>query len=230
MRYEAKPCNFQNCSLQLAGSSLAALGLLPLACMTTPDYNLASPPTLLAAGTLQGSPVNLDPTSIVAPSRGQGVFVGSVTVPWSCDVLHGGESGKVAIKSVEDGKVRLPRNVRREVRLLAGLQHDNVSCLAVCQICIAYLITIVPTDPTTSQRLPNSADLFGADRHIHHFHSLLPSPSSYTTVHTVLHTFDCALAFTLCPHRPLSRPSAHLGGRPSALTRASRRSPRYRTE
>ncbi|ORY77570.1 kinase-like domain-containing protein [Leucosporidium creatinivorum] len=94
--------------------------------MATPDYNLDSPTTLLAPGTLQGAPINLDPTSVVAPSREQGIYVGSLTVPLTDALLHGGEAGKVAIKSVEDGRVRLPRNVRREVRLLAGLQHDNI--------------------------------------------------------------------------------------------------------
>lgn len=100
--------------------------------MAVPDYNSHSPPTLLAFGTLQGGPVNLDPSTILPPADEHGVYRATLRLPLSDTLRHGGDASLVAIKSVEDGRTREPRNVRGEVRLLQALQHDNV------RICVVH--------------------------------------------------------------------------------------------
>ncbi|KAL8279439.1 hypothetical protein RQP46_008251 [Phenoliferia psychrophenolica] len=79
---------------------------------TPAEYNLASPPSLLVAGLRLGAPICLVPSTIEPlDDSGRGIFTGSLYGAHAEDVVRGGEKGRVAIKRVEDGRARVPRNV-----------------------------------------------------------------------------------------------------------------------
>ncbi|GAA5834590.1 hypothetical protein JCM11251_007048 [Rhodosporidiobolus azoricus] len=96
------------------------------------DYNTPHPPTLFAAGILRGDPINVDPCSI-RPSNASGLFLANLTCPLRTpdgkDVQRDGEENLVAVKVVEDDRTRVPRDGKREARLLAKLDHPNILAL-----------------------------------------------------------------------------------------------------
>lgn len=98
------------------------------------DYNLPHPPSLIQAGLLRGQPIGVDPDSFHAFSindyDGRRVYR-AATIGRDdgirSDGVRGGQKGFVAIKVVEDGLERRPRNLQREIQLLNGMNHPNVS-------------------------------------------------------------------------------------------------------
>ncbi|KAI5481642.1 arylamine N-acetyltransferase [Pseudohyphozyma bogoriensis] len=94
------------------------------------EYNLPSPPTLFVPGLLRGSPINLDPATLrLLPGGGRSVFVGNIFNESAERDVRGGEKGVVAVKVVDDGRFRVPRNARREATLLGKMDHVNVLSL-----------------------------------------------------------------------------------------------------
>ncbi|KAM0750537.1 kinase-like protein [Meredithblackwellia eburnea MCA 4105] len=94
---------------------------------TEPDYNASQPSSLLVPGLLRGEPVGVDPTSITPlDDSGRGLFAAKTVSEEVGAFLSGGRPGWVAVKSVEEGRTRIPRNVRREATLLGKLMHENV--------------------------------------------------------------------------------------------------------
>ncbi|BGP35504.1 hypothetical protein JCM10296v2_007342 [Rhodotorula toruloides] len=103
--------------------------------MSTPDYNVDNPSTLLEAGVLQGRAVGID-LSTIRPFEGRPIFLANLARCGSSNdesnaarKLRGGLRSAVAIKAVEEDRSRIPRDGRREARLLAKLAHPNVLSL-----------------------------------------------------------------------------------------------------
>lgn len=198
---------------------------------TTPDYNLSNPPTLYAAGTLNGSPVNLDPTSC-HPLDGDGaVLKGRLTVPLSKTIAQGGERDWVCVKRVEEGGGRWPRDVKREIRLLQEMIHENVSLEPLLLVSIH-----LPTVRRLEQILPLlSAYLLPSESTPTRFYTLFtpfyplplwdilncpllvpPTPGFDLIVHSLAHQLISAVAYLHAQeppiaHRDLSRGNVVIG-------------------
>ena len=94
------------------------------------SYNLANPPSLLYPGLLDDAAIELDQSSLapLSTTNNSRVYTGKTHNPALS--FRGGVAGCVAIKVVEDGVVRVPRNMRREANLLCRMQHPNVRSLS----------------------------------------------------------------------------------------------------
>ncbi|BGP27767.1 CMGC/CDK protein kinase [Rhodotorula toruloides] len=136
--------------------------------MTTPDHNLDNPPTLLEAGTYGGRAIGIDPSTI-RPLEGRPVFLANLAhlgftgdKPESTSKLRGGVLRVVAIKAVEEDRSRIPRDGRREARLLARLDHPNVLSLlnayatSACDFSIPRITLFTPYYPHTFRELLTS--------------------------------------------------------------------------
>ncbi|BGP66068.1 hypothetical protein NBRC10512_001594 [Rhodotorula toruloides] len=103
--------------------------------MSTPDYNVDDPPTLLEAGVLQGRAIGID-LATIRPFEGRPIFLADLARCGSSNDrshvarwLRGGVHSVVAIKAIEEDRSRIPRDGRREARLLAKLNHPNILSL-----------------------------------------------------------------------------------------------------
>jgi hypothetical protein len=96
--------------------------------MTTPEYNVDHAPTLLEAGTFGGRAIGID-QSTIRPLEGRPIFLanlGTAGKLHAASKLRGGVEATVAVKVVEEDRSRIPRDGRREARLLARLAHPSV--------------------------------------------------------------------------------------------------------
>ncbi|GAA6034681.1 hypothetical protein JCM8097_001114 [Rhodosporidiobolus ruineniae] len=159
------------------------------------DYNNPSPSCLYRPGLLSGAPIQLDPSSLRPhPSAPFGIFTGQLYPDAPADELveqRGGKKGIVAVKVVEDDRTRVPRDGRREARLLARLNreggHPNVLALLN-----AYLTPPSPNSPTSSR-----STLF-TPYYPHSLRSLISSPTFVPSPDsTAFETFTLSLAYQL---------------------------------
>ncbi|BGP03617.1 CMGC/CDK protein kinase [Rhodotorula toruloides ATCC 204091] len=133
--------------------------------MSAPDYNVDNPPTLLEAGTLQGRAIGID-MSTIRPFEGRPIFLANLALRGSLDdmseaagKMRRGVHPVVAIKAVEEDRSRVPRDGRREARLLAKLDHPNILSLlnayatAASELSVPRITLFTPYYPHTFREL-----------------------------------------------------------------------------
>ncbi|BGP20239.1 hypothetical protein JCM10213v2_008376 [Rhodosporidiobolus nylandii] len=171
----------------------------PSAPADEPDYNLSHPATLYAAGTLAGQPINLDPSSIAPIGDGRAIFLASLRAELPDKLRRDGEKGLVAVKVVEDDRTRVPRDGKKEARLLAKCEHANVLSLLNAYLTPALftsrLTLFTPYYPHTLSSLLSSPSCVsstpGFSTVVHSLAYQLLSAVAYLHAHGIAHRDIC---------------------------------------
>ena len=90
--------------------------------------NLLRPPSLIQEGTLNGEGLKLDLSSLSEHVHSRAATIYVAQSPNS-------KYGKVALKSVFAPDVREPHDIRKEIKIIAKLQHVNVCLTSRFQSC-----------------------------------------------------------------------------------------------
>lgn len=136
---------------------------------------------LLEAGLLRGRPLELDPATFRRLADAD-YSTQLVSARWiaalSSPSWGGGEAGLVAIKSIEDdcdGRRRPPRNLRREIHILATLNHPNVRLTFAHTMLTARLTTLSLSTDHRAALCRADPSRSAHELHLQDTHTALPS-------------------------------------------------------